>query len=437
MANEISVETRFLKWLFDSFSKKEVDYMVLRNYESLPKTVEGSDIDILVKKKGFSSLTKFISSEIHTIGYRSWKTYRKNYGMVQFSFVPVNVTDPQEIIRVDFIFDRVQWLGKDILPAKELWENVTYHNKLKVLEHNTAVLLTAINSLVYSGTIKEKYNEQFEALNSDEQQRLFNLFSVTPNPDLKELGAESLASIRKSFLFKDGVPLAGILYAVASWLKTFVSRVIHPPGQFIAMLGPDGAGKSTLAELLRKDCRRLFPGISYFHLFPKLKIFRFLDKKSHKRWESRQQSGQSESEMRNKNFGLISSLLRLEYLWLRFTLGYFLNVFPKKMAGQLIISDRWCYDILFDPGSKGIQLPYWIRKFVYFFIPKPADIFVLTGQAEVFAARKKDLTEEAIQKQITDMQDFFSGLQKSKFIRTDQKPEDSFKELLGFLINQS
>ena len=344
MLEIISSEKMFLTWFFDHLEQQHIEYAVLRNYKYLPDTVEGSDIDILVKKKGFSSLIQFISSEIHTIGYRSWKTYRKNFGMIQRSYAPVNSGDPLLVVRIDFIFDRVQWLGKEILPAKELWENVKYHNELKVLDHNTAVLLTAINSLVYSGAIKDKYIEQFKDLNSDEQQRFFNLFSDDPNPSLNELCSEPLVSLRKSFLFKTGIPLAGILFAVASWFKTLVSRVLHPPGQFIAMIGPDGAGKSTLADLIRKDCKRLFPGISYFHLFPKLKIFRFLDKKSHKRWESRQQSGKSESEMRNKKFGFIGSVLTLVYLWFRFTLGYFLNVFPKKMTGQLIISDRWFRD---------------------------------------------------------------------------------------------
>ena len=102
--------------------------------------------------------------------------------------------------------------------------------------------------------------------------------------------------------------------------------------------------------------------------------------------------------------------------------------------GQLVISDRWCYDIIFDPGSKGIRLPLWLRKLVLALTPKPARIFVLSGDPETFAKRKKDLTSKEIEGQIQAMKLYFEGSSKSRFIRTDQSPQQSFEDLLPHLI---
>jgi thymidylate kinase len=434
--NFSDMEKVFLEYFFEKLDLFQIDYIVLRNYELLPETVEGSDIDILVRKKAFSKFINCFLSEVYNIGYTPWKAYRKNFGMLQYSFKPIAINNPQDIIRIDFIFDSVQWLGKDLLPARELWGNVKFHNNLKVLNHNTSILLSVINSIVYTGAIKKKYIEQFNELSIDEQQRLFNIFSNYSITSLNELCSEPLVSLRKSFLIKNGNPLVGILIAFASWFNTLASRLLHPPGEFIAIIGPDGSGKSTLADKVLKACKRLYPGISYFHLFPKLKLFRSLDNKSHKRWETKQQSGKTETELRQQSFGILSSGVRLVYLWLRFTLGYFLFVVPKKMMGQLVISDRWCYDIVFDPGSKGIRLPLWLRKLVLALTPKPARIFVLSGDPEAFAKRKKDLTSQEIREQIQAMKLFFERSSKSRFIRTDQSPQQSFEDLLPHLISK-
>ena len=43
-------EKDFLNLFFDFFNQKKINYIILRNYKSLPNTVEGTDIDIFIDK---------------------------------------------------------------------------------------------------------------------------------------------------------------------------------------------------------------------------------------------------------------------------------------------------------------------------------------------------------------------------------------------------
>ena len=42
------MEKQLLKKLFDSFNNSECNYCVLRNYETLPESLGGSDLDLAV-----------------------------------------------------------------------------------------------------------------------------------------------------------------------------------------------------------------------------------------------------------------------------------------------------------------------------------------------------------------------------------------------------
>jgi len=104
------------------------------------------------------------------------------------------------------------------------------------------------------------------------------------------------------------------------------------------------------------------------------------------------------------------------------------------MKGHLVISDRWCYDIMIDPGSKGIKLPINIRKLFIQLVPKPDKIIALIGDPETIKDRKSELNVSTIAKQLNIMKTLFSGRSNIKFVNTDKSPDKCFQEALRFIV---
>jgi len=437
MKNNILIESDFLKWFFDLLNMNGIKYAVLRNYQTLPNYVKGSDIDLIIDKDHFSKLLNILKSELNGSGYKIWKRYRKNFNIIQLIFVPLKCSESNNIVRIDFGINAIKWLGVDLIDRNILWENTITRNGISIINPLTSLSLTIINSFLFTRKLKESYVKQFALLSKNQQKEVLNLMTnnldISNNKLIAAIEKQSLLSARKNFLLSHRVPLFSIIKGVGSWVQTLMSRLNGPPGNFVALVGPDGSGKSTLANLMKLECKKIYPGIDYFHLFPKLKLFRLLDKLSHSRWKDRQKKKIPEWKMRETQFGLFPSLGRLFYLYFRFLFGY-ISVYFQLMQGHLVISDRWCYDVIIDPGSKGIKLHANIREFFMRLVPKPDKIIGLIGDPKTIADRKSELKTSTVANQLNIMKLYFSDHSNTKFVDTTKSPDESFKEILDFII---
>jgi len=52
--------------LFEGFNEQKIKYCIRGRYKHLPKTLDGGDVDILIKKNDFSSALKIIKN----LGFR-------------------------------------------------------------------------------------------------------------------------------------------------------------------------------------------------------------------------------------------------------------------------------------------------------------------------------------------------------------------------------
>lgn len=428
---------KFVQFFFDFLSRENINYLILRNYESLPYKVSGTDIDILIDNSFNSKVRYKLVESVHLTNYKLWKDYRKNFGLFQMAFVPNQINNPYEVVRIDFIENRCTWLGMEIIENKKLWENVIIHNDLPCLAEPISNALSVLNGSLYAGYVKEMFYDKYDSLDLKGQDLvayyLGSALKESQENIKEEIKSRKISKTRNRLIKAQGINVIRILSGGISWLYTLFSRLIYPPGDFIVLIGPDGSGKSTLANLMNVKCKRMYAGIDYFHLFPKISLFRLFDKISYSRWENRQREKIPEWKMRGRKFGFIPSLIRLFYLSLRFLIGYF-SVYYQLMKGHLVISDRWCYDIMIDPGSKGIKLSVNIRQFFMRLIPKPDKIIALIGDPEKIANRKPELNVPTIVKQLNIMKSLFSGRSNIKFVNTDISPDKSFQEALRFIV---
>ena len=142
-----------------------------------------------------------------------------------------------------------------------------------------------------------------------------------------------------------------------------VRRVLRPTGLWVAFLGPDGSGKSSVIDRILERPPPLAWGSSYFHLRPDLG------------GGDPHGSAPVVDPHGTPPRSALGSVLKLIYYWVDYTLGYVLSVRPKLARSQLVVFDRYYHDLLVDPRRYRYGGPTWWARLLGRTIPSP-DLFL-------------------------------------------------------------
>ena len=156
-----------------------------------------------------------------------------------------------------------------------------------------------------------------------------------------------------------------------------LKRVLQPTGLVIAILGPDGSGKSTIAERLTRDLHPAFRHTRIVHLRPSLR--------------ARTESGPVTDPHGQPPRGVPASLLKLIYWWGETALGWLSKIQPAKIRSTFVVFDRYYHDLLADPKRYRFGAPMWAARLIGYWIPRPDLFFILDLPAEIARARKPEI----------------------------------------------
>jgi thymidylate kinase len=173
---------------------------------------------------------------------------------------------------------------------------------------------------------------------------------------------------------------------------------ITPTGEFVSVSGPDGCGKTTVLELATEQLEKLFGAAPNNHGHFRPTVLPRIAQVAKRAGAIAAVDEDYASPHRGKPSGFIGSLFRFSYYLLDYLYGYFVKIRPALVRRELVIYDRYYFDMVADPGRSRIALPNWLRKAALSIIPLPHTAFFVHVPADVVRSRKQELPLEKIEK---------------------------------------
>jgi thymidylate kinase len=173
------------------------------------------------------------------------------------------------------------------------------------------------------------------------------------------------------------------LSATTGWLRFHLSELamlLRPPVPWLAVLGPDGSGKSTALAGIRDAWPPALGPVHTYHLRPRLLTRR---------------GGSSEPVVDPHGQpprGQMMSTASLIFVMMDWWIGYWTVVARQRAKHGLVVFDRHMLDVLVDPLRYRYAGPRWLARAACRLVPRPDVIVVLDATPEVVRARKEEVT---------------------------------------------
>ncbi|MBL8327786.1 MAG: hypothetical protein JNJ71_02970 [Rubrivivax sp.] len=156
-------------------------------------------------------------------------------------------------------------------------------------------------------------------------------------------------------------------------------RLTRPTGLVVAVLGPDGSGKSTVLDHLERELAQGFRRVARFHLRPR---FGRQDRSPVAVTDPHAQAPR----------GTGANLAKCLYFVADYWQGWLRAVLPTKLRSGLVLFDRYFHDMLVDHRRYRLPQAFAPARWASWLIPQPDLWLILQADAETLVARKGEIT---------------------------------------------
>ena len=201
------------------------------------------------------------------------------------------------------------------------------------------------------------------------------------------------------------------------------------PGQpvRVALVGPDGVGKSTAISLLEEWFRKELPRVSFEvrhwrpELLPDLGAYLGKPATPGQKTPPRRKAGRFQ-------------LVRLIYYFVDFLIGSWWKDRVKAPAASLIVYDRCALDMFVDPVRFGLKSAFGTRLLSKL-TPRPDLTILLYDHPERIWARKQELTRAEIAEQLDTWLQLAGSGEVQAVIQVDAGPEVIAERILNLILD--
>lgn len=427
-------ESVFLRRMFALLDAADIKYAVLRNAETLPDSLNNSDVDMLVAKGGLNAAVRCLSKSAELCGGKL---------MSMFSYPHFR----QMIFLGCFekrwwgccidLFEGVFWQGVLPLAGDTLLDlRIKTDKGIWTLDHERAHYLGYAKELITNDSKSSKYIGGAKVAIKHGKDD-FLQFDKLKHFIRKVLVGERHSA--KAFRLAWLLPLAvrHPLFFSRNWGGMMLSRLKHlwcPAGRMIAIMGTDGAGKTTILDAVGPVLGNMTHGkLVRHHLKPDL-----IPPLGRLRGVKHEKGSVCTTPHASSPSGLFGSLVRISYLLCDYILGYWFRVRIRLARTPITywIFDRYAYDMMIDPRRFRIKLPQWIIKAFLFLVPRPDLILCLGGDPEKIYARKPETSLEEVKRQVAALKKFCEGNKRAVWIDTTRSVDESADAVLNAICER-
>jgi thymidylate kinase len=203
-----------------------------------------------------------------------------------------------------------------------------------------------------------------------------------------------------------------------------LKRILKPTGLVVAFYGCDGSGKSTLIDKLIAETKDLqvFRSVAYHHLYPQKK--------------SAKKNTAVSNPHEQKNRSKLESNLKLLYFFFLYFIGYWRTIYPQKIKSNLVIFDRYYFDILVDPKRYRHNGSEWLTKLIGWAIPKPDISIVIDADPKVLQSRKQEVSFDESKRQREKYLELNSIIENVTIVDNNDNVEKAYFEIKSTIVTE-
>ena len=395
----------------------EINYAILHGWQGLPEHLS-SDLDIVVAPEDLPKLEQALLNIdgallVNHLRHESTCDYfvLAIFNGKQIRFLPIDSA-------TDYRRDgRIWFSAKELLQGRRKWKDFWVASPEAEFEY-------LLVKKILKGSVPPHSAQRLQELTADlggkadalAEKLLGRRWATQVMTWIRKGQGENfeknLLTLKKVLkhrkLLKD--PLNPLRYWLPE-IKRLRRRWRYPTGLFVAILGPDGAGKSTLIGHLERDLAGVFRRTARFHLMPGL-------------FRKKSGGGPVTDPQGKPPRSWLTSLLKLIYYGFDYNLGYCFKIRPALVRSTLVLFDRYYDDLLVDPRRYRYGGPMWAAKLLRRFIPRPDLWLILDVPEEGILQRKQEVPVEEIRRQLEVYRRLAAELPNAFLIDGSLPPEE-------------